>query len=62
LTISSDFFTPKELAERWRGVVKPQTLALWRRIDTGPKFIKVGNRILYPLAEVTAYENSSLQS
>jgi predicted site-specific integrase-resolvase len=32
------------------------TLARWRGQGRGPRFIKAGNRVLYPLDEVAAYE------
>lgn len=51
---SSPYLTPKEVAERWR--VKPHTLSNWRHAGTGPKYVRVGARVLYPIEEVLAYE------
>jgi predicted site-specific integrase-resolvase len=52
--MNSPYLTPKEVAERWR--VKPHTLSNWRHAGTGPKYVRVGARVLYPIEEVLAYE------
>jgi predicted site-specific integrase-resolvase len=46
--------TPKQLAERWG--ISWHTLAHFRMDGSGPKFIKIGKHVLYPLHEVEAYE------
>lgn len=50
---------PKEAAERLR--VHPVTLAKWRVSGEGPRFIKFGRKVLYPLAELEAFEQSRLR-
>jgi hypothetical protein len=52
--------TPKEAADRMRLAVI--TLAHWRVAGTGPRFIKFGRRVLYPLAEIEAYERAQLHT
>lgn len=52
--------TPKELAKRLRANVN--TLANWRWQGVGPRFIKVGRKVLYPLAEIEAFEQRQLRS
>lgn len=47
-------FTQKELAERWR--LSPRTLEQWRWRGVGPRYLKLGARVLYPLEMVEAYE------
>ncbi len=49
--------TTKQLAERLHR--KPQTLANWRVLGAGPKFIP-GRPVLYPLAEVEAWERENV--
>lgn len=49
----------KELAARWQMSVGH--LANWRSSGGGPRYIKFGRRVLYPLAEVEAYERKNLQ-
>ncbi|VWC95446.1 transcriptional regulator [Burkholderia lata] len=51
---------PKEAAERLRTTVG--TLAVMRVKGTGPKFIKFGRKVLYPVAELEAFEREHLRS
>jgi hypothetical protein len=51
--------TPKETAARLRCTTG--TLSNWRVQGVGPKFIKVGRKVLYPTAQVAAYENGQLR-
>ena len=39
------FYSPKELAEVLGVHIK--TLAMWRRNETGPKYVKVGKLVRY---------------
>lgn len=56
------FYTPRELAEgRWKDIVKLSTLDNWRSQNRGPRFVKIGGRVLYPVAEVEAYELRNLR-
>lgn len=48
------FLTSAELADRWR--LKPQTLTNWRHTGQGPPFIRVGNRVRYPIEGIEACE------
>ena len=48
------------LAARWG--ISPRTLEHWRCIGKGPRFLKIGGRVLYRLAEVEAYEAANLQT
>jgi hypothetical protein len=56
--------SPAELAQRLG--VQPCTLAAWRVVGAGPRYIKFGQtkqaRVVYPLAEVEAWEADHLQS
>ena len=38
------------------------TLANWRGTGDGPRFIKLGRKCLYPLAELEAWERERLRS
>lgn len=51
---------PKEAAERLRVTIG--TLSNWRVQGAGPRFIKVGRKVLYPLSEIEAYEKKHLHS
>lgn len=50
--------TPDELAHRWD--LEKRTLANWRCAGRGPAYLKIGSRIVYPIAEVEAYEAAHL--
>jgi hypothetical protein len=49
-----------ELSRRWR--LSPRTLERWRYKGTGPKFLKVGGRVVYRLKDVEAYEADQLRA
>jgi hypothetical protein len=46
----------KQLAERWH--ISPRTLERWRSSRRGPRFIKIGARCIYRLADVEEYEEA----
>jgi len=54
-------FTPQELSKRWDGKITVKTLANWRSdpAGKGPAFRRFGNKILYPLSAVEAYERAT---
>ena len=52
-------FTPDALSARWG--IATQTLSQWRWNSKGPKYLKMGKRILYPLKEVEAFESKMLR-
>lgn len=52
--------TPKETAERLR--VTTGTLANWRVLGQGPKFVKLGRKVLYPVAQIERYETAQLRT
>lgn len=47
---------PEEVALRLRTSVG--VLSNWRRQGKGPKYIKLGRKILYPLREVETFETA----
>jgi hypothetical protein len=47
-----------ELARRWR--MSPRTLEQWRWQGRGPRFLKLGGRVVYPASEVEAFEAVNL--
>lgn len=51
---------PKEAAARLR--VSISTLANWRTTGEGPKFLKIGRKVLYPVAELEAFEQASTRT
>ncbi|WP_312528677.1 DNA-binding protein [Paracoccus sp. (in: a-proteobacteria)] len=50
--------TQIELAARWR--ISHRTLEYWRSLGEGPRFIKIGRLVIYPMEDVVAFENREL--
>jgi hypothetical protein len=48
-----------ELSRRWR--LSPRTIEGWRQRGIGPRFLKVGGRVLYRISDVEAYEAAELR-
>lgn len=46
--------TPKEVAKRLR--LNIGTLSNWRGEGKGPRFLKFGRKILYPISEIELFE------
>lgn len=50
--------TQEQLARRWH--LSPRTLEQWRWLGKGPKFLKIGARVLYRDEDVEDYEAGQL--
>ncbi len=50
--------TQGQLAARWQ--ISPRTLEQWRWPGKGPRFLKIGARVLYDESEIEAYEASQV--
>lgn len=53
------FLTPEEVSARYRGGVSVGTLRNWRSMRQGPSFVKIGKAVLYPLAELDAWDEKN---
>lgn len=51
--------TPQQLATRWH--VSEKTLERWRNQGTGPAFLKVVGRVLYPVQHIEAIETKRIR-
>ncbi len=49
-----------ELAARLN--ISPRTLERWRWTGEGPRYMKVGGRVVYRLEDVEGYEDSQLRN
>lgn len=49
-----------EVAQRW--CVSPRTLERWRWTGQGPRFLKVGGRVVYRIEDIEAYEGEQLRT
>ena len=47
-------FHQRDLARRWS--LSERTLERWRWLGEGPRFLKLGGRVLYRLEDVEAFE------
>lgn len=52
----TQYLTPGELVERYKRTITIRTLANWRSIGDGPRYTKIGGRVLYPMEGVTCWE------
>lgn len=50
------FLNQYELSKRWK--ISPRTLERWRWLGTGPRYHKIGGRIIYRLEDIEAWEQS----
>lgn len=50
--------TQVQLAKRWH--ISPRTLEQWRWLGKGPKFLKIGARVIYDEADIEAFEADQL--
>lgn len=48
------YFRESELALRWR--MSERTLQRWRQAGKVPRYLRLGGRVLYPIADVLAFE------
>jgi predicted site-specific integrase-resolvase len=49
-----------EVAQRWS--VSHRTLERWRWIGQGPRFLKIGGRVIYRIEDIEAYEAEQLRT
>lgn len=52
-------FTPRQLAARWG--MSEKTLERWRTLGTGPMYLKLGSRVMYPLASIAQHEHGRMR-
>jgi hypothetical protein len=51
--------TQSQLADRWQ--MSPRTLERWRWLGEGPRFLKIGGRVVYRLQDIERYEAEQLR-
>lgn len=50
------YLSPEELVARYKGRITEKTLANWRTKGGGPRFTKIGGKIMYKLSAVECWE------
>jgi hypothetical protein len=58
--MTTTHFSQSELATRWRMSIC--TLERWRWLGEGPRFLKLGGRVVYRLEDIEAFEAEKLRS
>ena len=48
-----------DLARRWK--ISHRTLERWRWAGCGPRYVKIGGRVLYRLEDIEAYEAEGIR-
>lgn len=59
---SKEFLTAEEVSARYRGEISVGTLRNWRAMRIGPAYLKIGKAVLYPLAELEAWDRANIVS
>ena len=57
-TTAKQYLTPQEVSDRYNGNISVRTLANWRTSGSGPKFVKLGGNIVYPLEKLVEWEET----
>jgi hypothetical protein len=53
-------FHQVELARRWK--LSPRTLERWRWLGQGPKYLKIGGRVVYRAEDIEAFEADQVRT
>jgi hypothetical protein len=53
------FLTSEDVVARWNGALTTWTLERWRSRGTGPRFTKMGSRVVYALSDIESFEAES---
>ena len=59
--VDVQYLTPAQVVKRWDNTITTGTLANWRSKKTGPAFLKIGSRVVYPIAKLEEWEAKRLQ-
>ena len=49
-----------DLSRRWS--ISPRTLERWRWLKAGPRYLKIGGRVVYRLEDVEAFETAQTKN
>ena len=58
--MTTTHLSQSDLSTRWR--ISMRTLERWRWLGEGPRYIKLGGRVVYRLSDIEAFENEKLRS
>lgn len=57
--MQTNLITPETLAERWN--ITKTTLSQWRWNGRGPKYLKLGRRVMYRIQDVEEFEEQKVR-
>jgi hypothetical protein len=60
LPVTTKHLNQIELSRRWS--ISPRTLERWRWLHQGPRYLKIGGRIVYRLDDIEAYEAAQVHA
>jgi hypothetical protein len=60
LAVTTKHLNQIELSRRWS--ISPRTLERWRWLHQGPRYLKIGGRVVYRLDDIEAYEASQVHA
>lgn len=52
------WLTAAELSARWNGTISVRTMANWRTSGCGPRYFKLGGRVLYKISDIEDFERA----
>ena len=52
-------FNQVDLSRRWN--ISPRTLERWRWLKQGPRYLKIGGRVVYRLEDIEAFEAAQIK-
>jgi hypothetical protein len=55
--VSTRHLNQSELSARWN--LSPRTLERWRWLGEGPRYLKLGGRVLYRVEDVEEFESTN---
>lgn len=58
MTDAPVFLTARQVVDRYGGNITLGALANWRFKKSGPPYVKIGGRVLYPLDDLVRWEDS----
>ncbi len=58
--MSTQHLNQSQLAERWN--ISPRTLERWRWLGQGPRFLKIGGRVIYRVEDIQRFEELSCRA
>ena len=53
-------FNQVDLSRRWN--ISPRTLERWRWLRQGPRYLKIGGRVVYRLDDIEAFEAAQVHA